>query len=77
MGDSTCGHAAKKCGNISSEQKKELVDFLNTHPELRSGKFTKHFTFKTAQSLWVKLTEDLNCLPGAKKDWRQWRRVSE
>ncbi|XP_050310044.1 uncharacterized protein LOC126745999 [Anthonomus grandis grandis] len=65
----------KYCGFVSSEQKKELILFMEEHPELKSGKFTQDFSFKTAQALWIKLAGRLHSLPGAHKDWKQWRKT--
>lgn len=63
-------------GFASAEQKKELISFMEEHPELKSGKFSSTFTCKTAQQLWIRLTIMLNALPGTKKEWKQWRKVS-
>lgn len=68
--------ADKRVGYISADQKKEMVDFLEAHPELKSGKFTSNFTFKQGQALWAQLSLKLNALPGAQKEWKQWRKVS-
>ncbi|CAH1107064.1 unnamed protein product [Psylliodes chrysocephalus] len=65
----------RKTGSISQDQKKELIQFMEQNPDLGSGKFTKKFTFKTGQELWMQITQILNSLPGAKKDWRQWRKT--
>jgi len=63
-------------GFVSAEQKKEIILFMEEHPELKSGKFSNKFTYKTAQELWISLSDLLNSLPGAKKEWKQWRKVS-
>lgn len=61
---------------MSPSQKTELIHFMEKNPQLRSGKFTKTFTFKKSQELWITITNSLNSLPGAQKTWQQWRKVS-
>lgn len=65
----------KFCGYITNEQRKELIQFMEEYPELKCGKFTEKFSMKKAQELWMKLKDKLNALPGANKDWKQWRKV--
>lgn len=48
---------------------------MQKHPELQSGKFSATFTFKHAQKLWEKATDELHKIPGAVKSWKQWRKV--
>lgn len=67
---------SKRLGTLTGEQKRELLEFMENHPELRSGKFSQQFTFKKAQKLWLELSEKLNAYPGAQKEWKQWRKVS-
>lgn len=62
----------KRSGNLSPEQKNELVEFIENHPRLKSGKFSNEFTFKDAQTLWMEITHILNSMPGAKKEWKLW-----
>nr|CAI5831383.1 unnamed protein product [Callosobruchus analis] len=52
-----------------------MLDFLNQHPQLYKGKFDNKFTFKEAQQQWTRLAELLNAIPGARKNWIQWRKV--
>ena len=61
---------------ISEEQKQRLIAFVNTNPELISGKFTSDFTKKHSQQLWATITNDLNKVQGAVKPWIKWRKVS-
>nr|CAI5851291.1 unnamed protein product [Callosobruchus analis] len=52
-----------------------LVDFVQNHPELLSGKFTAKFTKKRAQQLWEEIMNKLNAIPGgSNKNWLQWRK---
>ncbi|CAH1110477.1 unnamed protein product [Psylliodes chrysocephalus] len=57
----------RKTGSISQDQKKKLIQFMEQNLDLRSGKFTKNFTFKTGQELWMQITHILNSLPEKKK----------
>ncbi|KAG5876356.1 hypothetical protein JTB14_009041 [Gonioctena quinquepunctata] len=65
----------KRTGNLSSAQKTELLEFLERNPALQKGKFSNDFTFKKAQGMWMEVSNTLNSLPGAHKDWRQWRKA--
>ncbi|XP_066585425.1 uncharacterized protein [Prorops nasuta] len=59
---------------INEEQKKLLVDFMEKHPELQSGKFSKEFTHTKARNLWEEIAALLNQIPGANKPWDKWRK---
>ncbi|XP_011858776.1 PREDICTED: uncharacterized protein LOC105556303 [Vollenhovia emeryi] len=48
---------------------------MRKHPELQSGKFSATFTFKHTQKLWEEITTELHQIPGAVKDWKQWRKT--
>ncbi|KAG5879573.1 hypothetical protein JTB14_017550 [Gonioctena quinquepunctata] len=65
----------KRTGNLSSAQKTELLEYLERNPALQKGKFSNDFTFKKAQGMWMEVSNTLNSLPGAHKDWRQWRKA--
>lgn len=68
--------STKYVGSTTPEQKAELLEFLKSHPGLTSGKFTNDFTFKKARGLWESLANTLNAMPGARKDWKKWRKVT-
>lgn len=57
----------KRTGNISSEQRAILIEFLNKHPELVSAKFSSTLSYRNGQKLWCEVTDILNALPRAKK----------
>lgn len=62
---------------INGIQKDMLIEFMQQHENLQSGRFSKDFTFKKAQGLWQEISLRLNAVPnGAKKEWKQWRKVS-
>lgn len=69
-------HRKRRCANITLEQRTLLIEFMNKHPELLKGKLTSSFTLKDSISLWTKITEILNSVNGAKKDWKAWRKVN-
>lgn len=69
-------HRKKRCANITHEQRTLLIECMNKHPELLKGKLTSSFTLKDSICLWNKITEILNSVNGAKKDWKGWRKVS-
>ncbi|KAJ8914164.1 hypothetical protein NQ315_016243 [Exocentrus adspersus] len=60
---------------MTREQKRYLLQYIEEHPELQSGKFTQNFTFKKAQSMWKELSTVLNSMPGAQNDWEKWRKT--
>lgn len=61
---------------INFEQKEILVEFLEKHPELKSGKFTSTFTAKISRRLWTDVSILLNAVPcGAVKSYDQWKKV--
>ena len=65
---------SKRGSNMSPSQK-ELLDFREEHPELKTGKFSANFTYKDASVLWMQLSNTLNATPGANRDWKLWRKV--
>ncbi|KAG5894389.1 hypothetical protein JTB14_031853 [Gonioctena quinquepunctata] len=62
----------KKHGVMSKFQEVYSIQFLEDHPELKSGKLTQNFTFKKAQALWQEVAAALNAMPGSKKEWEKW-----
>ncbi|KAJ8965418.1 hypothetical protein NQ314_004171 [Rhamnusium bicolor] len=60
---------------MSKEQKTYLIQYVEEHRELQSGKLSQQFTFKKAQCLWKELANILNSMPGARKDWEKWRKT--
>lgn len=60
---------------INSEQKAVLLQFMKDHYQLQTGKFSASFTCKVAEKLWREAADILNSIPGAKKDWKAWRKV--
>lgn len=66
----------KRGANITSEQRTMLIEYINKHPQLLKGKFSSSFTLQDSMRLWNELTEILNSMNGAKKDWKDWRKVS-
>lgn len=63
-------------GRATTEQMIALNEFLKLDLQLLSGKFSSTFTFKMAQKRWEAIAESLNAMPGAVKDWKKWRKVS-
>lgn len=60
---------------ITEVQKETMTEFLKKRPNLISGKFSANFTYKNAEMLWKDLEKILNSIPGARKDWKNWRKV--
>lgn len=66
----------KRSSNITNEQRTFLIEYMNKHPQLLKGKLTFTFTLKDSISLWNEITEILNSVNGAQKDWKSWRKVN-
>ena len=62
-------------GKITDLQKQALVEYLKQNPNLLSGKFSNEFSQKVAAQKWEEITDILNSMNGANKDWRSWRKV--
>ncbi|XP_023011966.2 uncharacterized protein [Leptinotarsa decemlineata] len=60
---------------LSDLQKKALLNFMESEPQLCKGKFTREFTHQVAKDKWLDIASRLNSIPGAYKDWLQWRRT--
>lgn len=61
---------------ITDAQKKLFIDLIKNNEELLRGKFSSTFTHKMAQQRWEAIAEEVNAIPGAKKSWVQWKKVS-
>lgn len=66
----------KRNANITNEQRTLFIEFMSKHPELLKAKLTASFTLKDAVRLWSEITEILNAVHGARKTWKEWRKVS-
>ncbi|XP_043467553.1 uncharacterized protein LOC122501854 [Leptopilina heterotoma] len=64
-----------RCAYTNEEQKKLLIEFVGRNPDLQSGKFSNTFTTKDAQKCWEEIATELNKVPGAEKEWKQWRKA--
>ncbi|KAJ6642976.1 hypothetical protein Bhyg_07932, partial [Pseudolycoriella hygida] len=65
----------EKNKRLCTTQKEILVEFLEKHPELKSGKFSATFTNKISTSLWKEVAGLLNAVPLAPiKTHDQWRK---
>lgn len=66
---------SQKKAKIGEEQKALLIDLIEQNTELRSGKFSSTFTYKTSQNCWKEIALQLNAMGPVQKDWNQWRKV--
>lgn len=66
----------KRIAYPSVKQKEFLIELMKKQPELVSGRFSHGFTRKDAQKKWEDTAKILNGIPGARKDWNQWKKVS-
>ncbi|KAJ3621290.1 hypothetical protein MTP99_003442 [Tenebrio molitor] len=62
---------------ISDKQKKIFVENVKQLPSLVSGKFSASFTQKDAEREWKKISNTLNSMGGAEKEWKMWRKIWE
>ncbi len=70
--------SAKKRGggsHMTLNQKEMLINFMESNPKLYIGYFDNSFSAKDATVLWKTISEELNSVPGACKDWKGWRKV--
>lgn len=65
----------QRCIYVTARQKKKLIELMAKHPQLISCKITQDFTYKDSQILWQNIASECNAIPGARKTWRQWRKV--
>lgn len=65
----------KRAANITNEQRTLLIEYMTKHPKLTKGKFSSSFTLKDSIHLWNEISDILNSVNGAKKDWKGWRKV--
>lgn len=56
--------------------RRNLVLFMQDHPELNKGKFSPSFTSKYSKDLWKQIGNDLNSIVGAMKEQSKWKKVS-
>jgi len=70
-------HRKKRCAIITNEQKTLLIEYMNKYPELLKGKLTSSFTLKDSIRLWNEISEILNSVNGAKKEWKDWHKVTQ
>lgn len=61
---------------ISPQQKRMLLEFLEDHPQLLTQKQSNQFTNADTCKHWQEVSNKLNCIPGAIKTWKEWRKVS-
>lgn len=61
---------------ITEVQKETMIEYLKKNEKLVNGKFSNEFSFKDAEEKWKELAGILNSIPGARKDWKNWRKVS-
>lgn len=61
---------------MSELQKREVLIFIKGHPELVHIRSTQSVLPKEAEKLWRQFAEVVNEIPGAQKNWMQWRKVS-
>lgn len=50
-------------------------EYMTKYPKLTKGKFSSSFTLKDSIHLWNEISDILNSVNGAKKDWKGWRKV--
>uniref|UniRef100_A0A6P7FZH8 Regulatory protein zeste n=1 Tax=Diabrotica virgifera virgifera TaxID=50390 RepID=A0A6P7FZH8_DIAVI len=57
----------KRLLKVTEKQKKVLVEYIKTKPQLSSGRFTQDFSQKDSEQLWEDFTNTLNSMGGAIK----------
>ncbi|CAH0559344.1 unnamed protein product [Brassicogethes aeneus] len=66
----------ERLSSVNRAQKSIITEFMESHPELRSGQFSNSFSHKNAQALWSELLSLINSVPGGgrKETWQQIRK---
>ncbi|CAH1107491.1 unnamed protein product [Psylliodes chrysocephalus] len=64
-----------KSKHMTENKKKTLIELLQNDEQLRNGKFTNNFTFAESRKRWIHISDTLNSIPGARKDWLYWKRT--
>lgn len=59
----------------TAKQKRKLIALMAQHPQLISFKVSQDFSRRDSQILWNQIAAECNSFPGARKTWRQWRKV--
>lgn len=66
----------KRVARTSMKQFEMLLNFMENHQQLVSGKLEVNFTIRDRQRLWEELSEKLNAAGnGSRKDAEKWRKV--
>lgn len=67
----------KRAANITNEQRTLLIEYMTKHPKLTKEKFSSSFSLKDSIHLWNEISDILNSVNGARKDWKGWRKVKK
>ncbi|KAG5900539.1 hypothetical protein JTB14_022846 [Gonioctena quinquepunctata] len=59
---------------MSVKQKDILIECMRSHPQLKQ-KFSSNCTRQDSITIWKDITNMLNASPGAKKEWKEWRKT--
>ncbi|KAG5880103.1 hypothetical protein JTB14_011606 [Gonioctena quinquepunctata] len=59
----------------SQQQKQQLIEMVTRDKELLSGKFSNSFTKEDCMEKWETIAQVLNSMPGASKQWMQWKKT--
>ncbi|CAH1111715.1 unnamed protein product [Psylliodes chrysocephalus] len=59
----------------SQQQKQQLTEMVTKDKQLLSGKFSNNFTMKDSVEKWENIALALNSMPGANKEWKQWKKT--
>ncbi|XP_026278203.2 uncharacterized protein LOC113206341 [Frankliniella occidentalis] len=62
----------KEPKNITTDQRRAMVQFILEHPGCNTGNFHCAHNEKAKVETWEKLTSILNAMPGATKTWQLW-----
>lgn len=65
----------QRCVYVTARQKKKLIELIAKNPDLISCKIKPGFTHKDYQTVWQNIAAECNTLAGARKTWKQWRKV--
>lgn len=61
--------------SISKDQRHKMVHFIINNPGCNTGDFKSQHNEEEKHRVWNELTDMLNSMPGATKDWKGWQKV--
>lgn len=62
--------------SITQSQRHRMVHFIRDNPGCNTGNFNCQHNEEEKKRVWEQMTEELNSMGGANKDWKGWQKVN-